>query len=658
MGEITWGTAAATLAAPFVFLLPGWALLSLLLPRTSEPPNSSLDGAARLILAAGLTLALVPVLLLILYLLGLSIGPGLVLGGLGLCAGIVVWRQGPGWRRAWQHAGHGSSAWRERLGWIDAPLLSLLLIAAMIVVSRLWPVRGINYGLWGDSYQHTMIAQLILDHGGLFQSWAPYAPLRTFTYHFGFHGNVALFQWATEWLTGAATPRTVVLVGQYLNVLAALSLYPLTVRLSGRRWAGVGAVLVAALWMPMPAYFVNWGRYTQLTAQAALPVVLWLLLEALEQPKANLRPWLLAGVALGGLGLTHYRVTAFVPCFLLPYLLWRIAHVRSRSHLGRLTLSLAVSGGISVLIVAPWLWNMFRGAYPTIVADVVTDPNTAQTLSQAYLYRDFSQWMPWSLVGLALLGAGLALGQRRAMNLVTAWTALLFLLANPHWIGLAGTGLVDNFTVILGLYMPASMLIGYLGGEGIEWATRRLPGAQAVAVALLLVVGAAGVIDQATVLDPESQIMTSEDEAAMAWIRENTPVDARFLVNGLLAFSDQFVAGSDGGWWIPLLTGRGNTIPPLSYASEGAVDPYYVQNVRNLFRAVADADLGNPATVAWLQEQGISHVYVGAQAGQVNDPDDPLLDLDTLQSSPYYRVLYSENDVWIFVLSPQGGAGD
>lgn len=655
MGEITWGTAAATLAAPFVFVLPGWALLSLLLPQTSEPLERPLDGASRLILAAGLTVALVPVLLLLLYLLGWSIGPGVALGILGLSAAIVVARQGPGWRRVWAQ----TSSRRERLGRIDAPLIALILVTVLIVVSRLWPVRGVNYGLWGDSYQHTMIAQLILDRGGLFQSWAPYAPLRTFTYHFGFHSAVAWFQWATEWLTGYATPRTVVLVGQVLNVLAALSLYPLTVRLSGRRWAGVGAVLVAALLMPMPAYFVNWGRYTQLTAQVLLPVALWLLLEALEPPTAGPRTWLLAGLALGGLGLTHYRVTAFAPCFLLPYLLGRLIKGRSKGgHLGRMSLGLAVSGGLAALIVAPWLWNLFRGAYPTIVADVVADPNTAQSLSQTYLYRDFSQWMPWSLVGLALLGAGLALGQRRAMTLVTAWTALLFLLANPHWIGLAGTGLVDNFTVILGLYMPASMLIGYLGGEGLEWAARRLPGAQAVALALFLIVGGAGVVDQADVLDPESQIMTAADEAAMGWIREHTPADARFLVNGLLAFSDQFVAGSDGGWWIPLLTGRGNTIPPLSYASEGAVDPEYVQNVRALYRTVNENDLGDPATVAWLQGQGITHVYVGAQGGGVNDADAPLLDLEILQSSPYYRAVYSEKGVWIFALSPPGGTGD
>ena len=319
MGEITWGTATATLAALLVFLLPGGALLSLLPPRRADCQSArQTDAASWLILAAGLTLALVPVALLVLYLLRLRIGQGAVLALLAASAGVILWRRGAAWW-AWLRQQRGIS-WRERLRGLDAPLLALALVAGLVVGARLWPVRGINYGLWGDSYHHTLITQLILDNGGLFQSWEPYAPLRTFTYHFGFHADAAFVQWATGWLTGNPTPRTVVLVGQFLNALAALGLYPLALRLSGRRWAGVIAVLIAGLLMPMPAFYVNWGRYTQLAGQAMLPAVLWLLLEAVDGPLARPRAWLLAGLAVGGLGLTHYRIVLFVPCFLLPYL--------------------------------------------------------------------------------------------------------------------------------------------------------------------------------------------------------------------------------------------------------------------------------------------------------------------------------------------------
>ncbi|RME43034.1 MAG: hypothetical protein D6791_16435, partial [Chloroflexi bacterium] len=112
--------------------------------------------------------------------------------------------------------------------------------------------------MWGDSYHHTLIAQLLADHGGLFQSWEPYVPLRSFTYHFGFHSNVVLF----HWLTGTPILQSVIVVGQILNALAPLMIYPLVRRLGGSEWTGLIAVLIASLLSPMPAGYVNWGRYT------------------------------------------------------------------------------------------------------------------------------------------------------------------------------------------------------------------------------------------------------------------------------------------------------------------------------------------------------------------------------------------------------------
>src|SRR5438876_1216387 len=87
--------------------------------------------------------------------------------------------------------------------------LWLALVATALLV-RLYLVRGLPVGLWGDSYHHTMIAQLLVDHRGLFSSWQPYAPLTTLTYHYGFHSNVAFFYW----LTGIPVTTSVLYVGQ------------------------------------------------------------------------------------------------------------------------------------------------------------------------------------------------------------------------------------------------------------------------------------------------------------------------------------------------------------------------------------------------------------------------------------------------------------
>jgi hypothetical protein len=655
LGEITWGTATAILTAPLVFLLPGGALLSLLLPPRSFTPGHRPDAAVWLSLAAGLTVALTPVGLLLLHLAGLAIGPALILAALVASASVIALRQGPQWWR-WLRT---PLPWRERLAWLDAPLLALALVMLLGAGVRLWVVRGVNVGFWGDSYQHTMIARLLLDNGGLFQSWQPYAPLSSFTYHFGFHGNVALFEWATGWLTGVATPRNVVLVGQFFNALSPLTLYPLAVRLSANRWTGVATVLFASLLSPMPMQYVNWGRYTQLAGQVILPIVLWLVMEALDHARPDLRRWLLAGFALAGLGLTHYRIVFFAPCFLLPYLAWRLWHDRhDRRRLGQTAAGLAVIGGLSLAIMAPWLWNLFRGEYPAVAASVATDPTAVARLSRSDLLTNPWPFVSWPLALLGALGALLALWRRAATILVAAWMVLLLLLANPYWLGLPGTGLVDNFGMIIGLYMPVSMLAGYAIGEGIALASLRWRPAKLLAVLVIVGLGLAGTYARASVLNPNYQMVTPGDEAAMAWIEANTSPDARFLVNGFLAFEGNYVAGTDAGWWIPLLTGRGNTVPPLTYASEASAEPDYVQAVGDLARYVENTPLDDPATVAWLQQQGITHIYIGVRRGHAGDPDEPLLDAASLQASPYYRIVYQQQGVTIFELTPEGEPGD
>mgnify|MGYP001109296361 CR=1 FL=1 len=644
MGEITWGTATAILTAPFVFLLPGWALLSLLLPPEGFPqePVHHPDAVLWLVLAAGLTLALTPVALLLLYLTGLKIGTGVVLGGLVLSAMIVVWRR----RRLWSAWWCQARSWRERMAKLDAPLVALALVLALLVGVRLWVVRGINVGFWGDSYHHTMIAQLLLDNGGLFQSWKPYVPLRSFTYHFGFHGTVALFQWATGWLTGNPTPRTVVLVGQFLSALAVLALYPLAVRLSGgHRWAGVVAVLIAGLLTPMPMYYVNWGRYTQLAGQVVLPVALWLTMEAVEARHWEARRPAVATLAVAGLALTHYRVLVLYVAFLVPYLPYRLWVERKerpwREPVGRL----AGIGCAALAMVLPWAWNLWRGYYPTIAAGFIQRKVSASWVAEYNAIGKLTDFVPLLLLILAALGALWSLRHRPLVILVAPWMGVVILVTNPHLVGLPGAGLMTNFFIALALYVPVSILGGYLVGEGLTWLARRGRLAGYAAVVAVLAVGVWGARARATVLDRSHQVVTPADEQAMTWIREHTPPDARFLTNAFFAYGGGLVAGSDAGWWIPLLTGRGNTMPPMLYGSEVSSVPGYLSRVNDFVRAVQSAPLDDPATLRLLRQQGVSHVYVGAKGG-------PLLSVEELQRSDAYRPVYHQDSIWIFEIEP------
>ncbi|HSO71852.1 MAG TPA: hypothetical protein VLR91_04290, partial [Thermodesulfobacteriota bacterium] len=175
------------LLSAWLFIVPGWALLPLL-----GPSFGQLSWAAKIGLAAGLTLAVYPLLFLWTDLIGFHWGPyyAWIPSLRGITA--IVWRnrsRRPGdLKRGW-------SSWvQSEKCWPDLAMVSLL---GLICLSRIYVIRVIEVPMWGDSYHHTLISQLLVDHKGLFNNWEPYADLRTFTYHFGFHTAVALFHWTT-----------------------------------------------------------------------------------------------------------------------------------------------------------------------------------------------------------------------------------------------------------------------------------------------------------------------------------------------------------------------------------------------------------------------------------------------------------------------------
>jgi hypothetical protein len=141
---------------------------------------------------------------------------------------------------------------------------------------------------------------------------------------------------------------------------------------------------------------------------------------------------------------------------------------------------------------------------------------------------------------------------------------------------------------------------------------------------------------------------------AMAWIRESTPPDAKFLANAFLTYGGTAVVGADAGWWIPLLTGRENTVPPMNYGMEAPHEPRYWNRVDTMFRSLERFPPETEAGVRYLRDSGITHVYIGRAGGRVGNPGEPLIDVDALSNSPAYHLVYHRDGVWIFSLDTQG----
>src|SRR5262249_17114029 len=260
VGLVRWPLRVIALIA--LYLLPGLALLGLLWPR-----ERTLAAGARIALALGMSVALPPLLLLLFHLLRLPWGAAATWVYL-LASSMIV-------------AGFGIRDWRlgEKLpianrqspiANLDAGSLALLGITIAALLVRLYAVRDLPVGLLGDSYHHTLMAQLLVDNAGLFRSWQPYAPLATFTYHFGFHANVAF----VHYVTGMDVAQSLIWTGQIVNALAVPLVFALALALGLPAWAGLWAALGVGFVSNLPAYFVNWGRYTQLTGQVVMMAAL------------------------------------------------------------------------------------------------------------------------------------------------------------------------------------------------------------------------------------------------------------------------------------------------------------------------------------------------------------------------------------------------
>jgi len=171
-----------------------------------------------------------------------------------------------------------------------------------------------------------------------------------------------------------------------------------------------------------------------------------------------------------------------------------------------------------------------------------------------------------------------------------------------------------------------------LGGRGQGRVGFPLGYGLAVAVILVSLWGAANTLQ---LLTPEKFFVTPSDLKAMTWIRENVPQDARFAINTDFWLSYAAI-GTDAGYWIPFLTGRKTTLPPMLY-SEGTYE--YIEEVNALARATARL-CENDDTLPALVENGVTHVYIGQRGGCLRP--------QRLLASPNYEAIYHQDGVWVF----------
>ena len=503
LAAVAWlvGPPSRMAVALIVLLLgPGYLLGVALLP----PPREPL--IVRLALYLGLSLSLIPLLYQWLTFAGLSLPTPLLLivTGLVVCAStVLLWRGARSARP--QPPAPSSPSWAN---------LALVAICGLTLWARFAEIENLALPAWVDSVHHALMVRVAAEQGRAPLSLLPYMPISGLPYHWGYHVVIG----AVVQLSGLRVDRALLWSGQILNALHAPAAAALAMAFWRRPLAGVVAALVVGLISYMPAYYVSWGRYTQLTGLLILPALAIAWQQALASNRW--RWWATAAILLAGLSLVHFRVLIFSLALLgVLSLVWAVQHGLGPA-LSRLR-GAVLSALAAIALSAPWLILIAQrtlfpaiarpqnliidGGYNALRPELLWIGQNPTLISLALLAALWGCWrrapaalallgwvaalvlmaspalltaiLPACGVGLILLGAKQLRGPRKALACGALIGGAGLLLVNPWFVQIPAIYLITFDAVLISLYLPIAVLIGggaaalyaHLTDDGRRW---------------------------------------------------------------------------------------------------------------------------------------------------------------------------------------------
>ena len=525
-------------------------------------------------------------------------------------------------RRQWQTRQFwlGTSPWATLAFWIA--VLSSIGVRLFIGQSMVM-LPG------SDTYHHTLIVELFDEQGGIPQSYAPYAPLVSYSYHFAFHGIVALFRWLfnTELL---ATTKTIALV---LNGAIAAVIGLACEQITGHRRAAAISATFIGLILVSPFCLLLWGRFTQTAGLLFLGSALWALM---AKPKET--GWVLPPLLIAALILSHYRIMLygwlFIGCFGIISLVRRDWDLIKRW---------SIMGAVALIITLPWTlhvaWVQSDPNHLILTYPVLGGYNSLDRLGQPVLGFATNNFV--LICSVLLIAAGwLARGKRPLWIALIVWGIVM--VGGAVVFPRLGLSFWDLTTTVLSIPIPLALLVG-LGADAI-WgnASGRIRWTVPAIVSIAFV-GAAtiGASRLPGLTRTGLSYLGPGDLVTMRWIRENTPEDAVFMPEAIqFAWSPGWEVGIDSGYWLPLLTDRPSILPPMIYGLEWS-NPSEVAHKLEPYRALQAAMSGEQDALGMsLNEVGVNYVMMG--------PLQWSMPRSLLAQDTHLRSIYKQDRIEIF----------
>lgn len=620
-----------------VLTLPGYALLAL------SPLWQYWQGFQKLIVAIALGIALYPIGFYAFSRLPafFTLGPYKTGFLLILCVVVVVWRSigEPGPKL-------------QAFEWLG------LAVVVSTLFTRWYVAHAYPYPAWTDSLHHTLLTELIATHGRLPATLDPYFPVPLGMYHLGLHAIAAVVMWLAQVPAHTALLWT----AQTLNGLCGIGVYFVLDRTVGRAGAVVGAVTVGLL-SYQPAFYVNWGRYTQVASQTILlvgwcvtheTIISWPTLWQNYKLRSQLG-WLtiFAGLLSAAIFLLHFRVAVMYILLISIGLLTSFRSLqRNKVRLGVTVIGIICIGAIALLFVSTALWEALRIYIQINRAHIPTELVTAAQISEIqstyyqFHWRDLDLASHTWLLVITFVAALIGLLRRNQVTILSLlWTAVLYLLGNAYVLGIPILNITNLGAILIMLYLPCALICGAAVEELTllfkdPWRNRLTQ----LIVSGVLLGGLLAIPARVNDIEAFRYFVTPNDVDAMHWIQANTPEDALFAVNTHF-WTPALPHGTDAGYWIPYFTGRKITAGVM-LLNLAAYD--YQIKILNLSRSVKRlaTDISG---VDELQAQGVRYIYIGAQGNF----DGAGIKAEQVAKSDKVDLVYQNGNVFIFQITPK-----
>jgi len=513
----------------------------------------------------------------------------------------------------------------------DIHIIILVIILLLGIFSRICPVMDMNAAPFADPAVEGTIARLIVNNGGIPDTWEPLLNLEL-EHQTGFASIVAWF----HIISGISIPRVILFLTSILHGLFPLAIYLLITPLFKGRTRPLIAGLLALV-SAFPTFIFVAGMNSGVTMYFLLPFILFLVFRNFSKP-ARKEMALLSLLSIGCF-LIHPIYLFFLVLFSFPFIVF---HKPKNNFFKNTMILFLFALLIPCLIFLPKIldtftpgsvvsglaeeqWEIQRGYtnskkafYPLMLIDpIFTNFNNVHGFWHIYLenilYMQIFNFIPAIFLSVVFFFSLYVIFREKSRTgwMAVSWYLLIFFfgtLQSVFAFEFPGWQYIYTTRVKFLAMIPLSVILsfGFMRLKKINAKSLRKNFWKSAPFLLLLLYIPFGLLFIHDHLSDLSQRkgLSDDDMGAIMWIRENTEQDAIILNTIGDIEAGAFVGGP--GQWIPVIAGRSVIFPATSLTED--VTPLQERTV--LMDYMETGNVSSTEFKTLLNRYKITHIFL------------------------------------------------